>query len=257
MVQVELESVRKVYAGEVTALRDICLTIEAGKRFVLAGPSGCGKTTLLKVIAGLEQPDTGRILFNGRDMSKVEPKDRRVGMVFQNALLYPHLSAFENMAFAMRVEGSKTESEIRSAVRQTADLLGIGDLLGRMPGQLSGGQAQRVAIGKAFLREPTVLLLDEPMSHLDGPLKDQIEDLIVSLQRRRHLTIVYVTHDQAETLSIADRVCVMDGGTVQQVGTPEDVLFRPANRFVDHFFRRMKDRRTPSQLLDIQEKGKP
>lgn len=257
MTRVELQSIGKMYAGSVTALRDICLTIEAGQRFVLAGPSGCGKTTLLRVIAGLEPPDAGRVLFNGRDMSKVEPKDRRVGMVFQNALLYPHLSAFENMAFAMRVEGSKTESEIRSAVRQTAEMLGIGDLLERMPGQLSGGQAQRVAIGKAFLREPTVLLLDEPMSHLDGPLKDRIEDLIVTLQQRRHLTIVYVTHDQAEALSLADRVCVMDGGTVQQAGTPEDVLCRPANRFVDDFFRRMKVGRTKPELLDIQEKGKP
>ena len=236
MVQVELQSVRKVYAGGVTALQDTCLTIEAGQRFVLAGPSGCGKTTLLRVIAGLERPDGGRVLFDGRDMATVEPKDRRVGMVFQNALLYPHLSVFENLAFAMRVGGGKSEPDIRSAVYQTAETLGVGELLGRMPGQLSGGQAQRVAIGKALLREPAVLLLDEPMSHLDGPLKEQLQELIVSLQQQRRLTILYVTHDQTEALSIADQVCVMDRGMIQQVGTPQEVFSRPANRFVDDFF---------------------
>lgn len=257
MVQVELQSVGKVYAGSVIALQAVSVTIEAGQRFVLAGPSGCGKTTLLRVIAGLEQPDSGRVLFDGRDMTAVEPKDRRVGMVFQNALLYPHLSVFENLAFAMRVGASKSEAEILSAVRQTAATLGIGELLGRMPGQLSGGQAQRVAIGKALLRDPAVLLLDEPMSHLDGPLKEQLQELIVFLQQQRRLTILYVTHDQTEALSIADRVCVMDRGAIQQVGTPQEVFCRPANRFVDDFFRRMKIRWMEMENTDIQEKGKP
>ena len=157
----------------------------------------------------------------------------------------------------MRVEASKSKAEIQSAVRQTAATLGIGELLGRMPGQLSGGQAQRVAIGKALLREPAVLLLDEPMSHLDGPLKEQLQELIVSLQQQRRLTILYVTHDQTEALSIADRVCVMDRGMIQQVGTPQEVFCRPANRFVDDFFRRMKIRWMETEKTDIQEKGKP
>jgi multiple sugar transport system ATP-binding protein len=257
MTQVQLQSVRKVYAGGVTALQDVSLTIEAGQRFVLAGPSGCGKTTLLRVIAGLERPDGGRVLFDGRDMAAVEPKDRRVGMVFQNALLYPHLSVFENLAFAMRIEGRKSKGEIQSAVSQTAETLGIGELLGRMPGQLSGGQAQRVAIGKALLRDPAVLLLDEPMSHLDGLLKEQLQDLILTVQKLHRLTILYVTHDQAEALSIADRVCVMDRGSIQQVGTPQEVFCRPANRFVDDFFRRMKVRWANAEKTDIQEKGRP
>ena len=257
MTQVQLQSVRKVYAGGVTALQNVSVTIEAGQRFVLAGPSGCGKTTLLRVIAGLERPDGGRVLFDGRDMTAVEPKDRRVGMVFQNALLYPHLSVFENLAFAMRVGGGKGEAAIRAAVRETAETLGIGELLGRTPGQLSGGQAQRVAIGKALLRDPVVLLLDEPMSHLDGPLKEQLQELIITLQQQRRLTILYVTHDQTEALSIAERVCVMDRGSIQQVGTPQEVFCRPASRFVDDFFRRMKIRWADSENTDIQEKGRP
>ncbi len=257
MTRVELQSVRKVYAGDIPALLDICLTIESGQRYVLAGPSGCGKTTLLRIIAGLEQPDEGRVLFDGRDMAGVEPKDRRVSMVFQNALLYPHLSAFENLAFAMRVEGIKGEKEIRSAVHQMAEMLGIADLLGRMPGQISGGQAQRVAIGKAFLREPAIVLLDEPMSHLDGPLKDRIEDLIITLQRQRGLTIVYVTHDQTEAFSLADRICLLDRGLIQQVGTSRDIFYNPANSFVDQFFRRLKVPWVEKNTPDIQEKGKP
>ena len=257
MTQVELQSVRKVYAGGVTALQDVSVAIEAGQRFVLAGPSGCGNMILPRVIAGLEWPDGGRVLFDGRDMTVVEPKDRRVGMVFQNALLDRHLSVFENLAFAMRVRGEKNNGEIQWAcARQTAATLGIGELLGRMPGQLSGGQAQRVAIGKALLRDPAVPPLDEPMSHLDGPLKEQLGELIVTLQQQRRLTIVYVTHDQAEVLLVADWVCVMDRGRVLQVGTPQEVFCRPANRFVDDFFRRMKIRWADSENTDIQEKGK-
>jgi ABC-type sugar transport system ATPase subunit len=253
MIQVELQSVRKVFAGKVTALQDISLGIDAGQRFVLAGPSGCGKTTLLRVLAGLDKPDAGRVLFDGRDMATVEPKDRRVGMVFQNALLYPHLSVFENLAFALRVARDKNEAGIRSTVRETATTLGIGELLGRMPGQLSGGQAQRVAIGKALLREPGILLLDEPMSHLDGPLKDQLQELIVTIQAQKRLTVVYVTHDQAEALAIADQICVLDQGSVQQMGTPREVFCRPVNQFVDDFFRRI--RWANAEKTDNQEKG--
>jgi multiple sugar transport system ATP-binding protein len=239
MALIALKNIRKVYPNRVVALDGVDLEIPSGAIMALAGPSGCGKTTLLRVIAGLEPPTDGQVLFDGSDMATVEPMDRRIGMVFQNALLYPHLNVRDNLTFAVPKSNTDRQS-LDHTIKETAGLLGIGNLLSRRPDELSGGQARRVAMGKAILRNPAILLLDEPLSHLDEPQREAICQIIVDLHRKRNLTTLYVTHDRREALAIADRICVMDQGRIQQIGTPREIREHPANRFVAEFFKEPK-----------------
>jgi len=220
--------------GTTQALRDINLTIHAGEFFAIVGPSGCGKSTLLRLIAGLEHPDGGDIVLDGRRMNGVDPADRDVGMVFQNYALYPHLSVFENLAFGLRVRKVRKD-EIQRRVREVARFLGIEELLARRSKELSGGQRQRVALGRALVRRPKVLLMDEPLSNVDALLRDKMRVELRRLHEETGVTTLYVTHDQREALSMADRLLVLDDGRVQQVGTPFAVFQQPETAFVARF----------------------
>ncbi|MBI5495670.1 MAG: sn-glycerol-3-phosphate ABC transporter ATP-binding protein UgpC [Deltaproteobacteria bacterium] len=210
------------------------LEIADGEFVVLVGPSGCGKSTTLRMIAGLEEPTSGDVFIGERRVNDVPAGDRDVAMVFQSYALYPHLSVFENIAFGLRVR-KVPDVEVRKRVQEAADLLGLGELLHRKPGQLSGGQRQRVAMGRAIVRQPKVFLFDEPLSNLDAKLRGEVRAQIARLRRRLNTTIVYVTHDQVEAMTLADRVVVMADGHVQQVGGPMEVYRKPANRFVAGF----------------------
>jgi len=234
LTRIALQGVWKRFDG-VAALCDVDLEVASGRRLVIVGPSGAGKTTLLRILAGLEAPDAGRVGFDDDDVTAVPPERRDVAMVFQQANLYPHMTVYENLAFGLRVRKVR-RSVIDAAVREAAALLGIGDLLGRMPGTLSAGQRGRVALGRAVVRRPRVFCLDEPLANLDGPQRRQMRLEIARLQRRLGVTTVYVTHDQAEAMALADRLCVLEGGRVRQVGGPSEVYRRPADRFVAGFF---------------------
>ena len=218
--------------GDVTAVDDFTLAVGSGELLVLVGPSGSGKSTALRVLAGLEQPTTGRVHLDGRDVTTTPPHARGVAMVFQDYALYPHLTARQNIAFGLKV---RREPRITERVAAVAEQLGLSDALDRYPDQLSGGQQQRVALGRAMVREPAVYLMDEPLSNLDARLRLSAREDIVELHRRLGTTTVYVTHDQAEAMSMADRVAVMDAGRLQQVGTPQEIYDTPANQFVAGF----------------------
>ncbi|MCE4612199.1 MAG: ABC transporter ATP-binding protein [Desulfurococcales archaeon] len=237
MGEVFLDGVVKRF-GRVTAVNGVTLRIRDGEFFVLLGPSGCGKTTTLRLIAGLEFPDEGRIYIDGEDVTYKDPKDRNVAMVFQNYALYPHMTVFDNIAFPLymrRRELGLTKEEIRKRVVEVARLLRIDDLLNRKPGQLSGGQQQRVALARALVRRPRVWLMDEPLSNLDALLRLAMRAELKKLQKDLGITTVYVTHDQAEAMSMADRIAVMNEGRVVQVGSPEDVYLEPRHVFVATF----------------------
>ena len=210
------------------------LAVEDGEFLVLVGPSGCGKSTSLRLLAGLEHVDSGRLLIGDRDVTQLPPQERDVAMVFQNYALYPHMTVAENMAFALDVAGSSRD-ETNRRVRAAASLLEIEAFLDRKPKSLSGGQRQRVAMGRALVREPRVFLLDEPLSNLDAQLRVQTRTEIAGLQRRLGITTVYVTHDQVEAMTMGDRVAVLDRGVLQQCDTPREMYDRPANRFVAGF----------------------
>jgi multiple sugar transport system ATP-binding protein len=210
------------------------LTIDDGEFLVLVGPSGCGKSTSLRMLAGLEEIDDGRILIGDRDVTDVAPKDRDIAMVFQNYALYPHMTVAENMGFALKIAGVNKD-ERASRVLDAAKLLDLEPYLDRKPKALSGGQRQRVAMGRAIVREPQVFLMDEPLSNLDAKLRVQTRTQIASLQRRLGVTTVYVTHDQTEALTMGDRIAVLKDGVLQQVGTPRDLYESPANSFVAGF----------------------
>jgi len=216
------------------AVRDIHLTIDDGEFVVLLGPSGCGKTTLLRMIAGLLEPTTGRILLDGADITDLPAKRRDLAMVFQSYALYPHLSVRKNLAFPLTVQRLGAE-EIERRVREVADALEIGHLLDRKPKELSGGQRQRVAVGRALVRAPKAFLMDEPLSNLDAKLRTQTRHELSSLHRRLGATFVYVTHDQVEAMTMATRIVVLDAGSIEQVGTPEEVYDRPESVFVAGF----------------------
>jgi ABC-type sugar transport system ATPase subunit len=233
MAPVSFDGVSKRF-GTVEAVRELTLAIADGELMVLVGPSGSGKTTALRMLAGLEAVDAGRIEIGSRVVNDVSPRDRDVAMVFQDYALYPQMTVRDNMAFGLRRRGLE-RSEVDRRVTETCATLGLGDLLDRRPRQLSGGQQQRVALGRALVREPQVLLLDEPLSNLDAQLRVQARGEIKRLQSDVGTTMVYVTHDQTEALTLGDRIAVMNEGRLEQVGTPEELYERPANVFVGGF----------------------
>jgi ABC-type sugar transport system ATPase subunit len=220
--------------GTVEAVRDLTLEVSDGELMVLVGPSGSGKTTALRMLAGLEAIDSGRIEIGDRVVNSVSPRDRDVAMVFQDYALYPQMTVRDNMAFGLRRRGM-ARADVDRRVTSTSQTLGLGDLLDRRPRQLSGGQQQRVALGRALVREPQVLLMDEPLSNLDAQLRGQARGEIKRLQTEVGTTTVYVTHDQVEALTLGDRIAVLNDGALQQVGTPEELYERPANVFVGGF----------------------
>ncbi|MBK5256289.1 MAG: ABC transporter ATP-binding protein [Vicinamibacteria bacterium] len=232
-MRVRFEKVGKQF-GAHRALREIDLDIQSGECLVLLGPSGCGKTTLLRLLAGLEDADTGRILVGDRDVALVKPADRDVAMVFQNYALYPHLSVFENVAFPLRARGT-TSVELDRRVNAALARMDLAGLEGRRPSQLSGGQQQRVALARALVRNPAVYLMDEPLSNLDAQLRLQTRTELRRLQQELRTTTVYVTHDQGEAMTLGDRIALLRDGTIEQVGPPLELYRRPATRFVATF----------------------
>jgi sn-glycerol 3-phosphate transport system ATP-binding protein len=233
MAEVRISGVRKSF-GDVAVLHGIDTTIADGEFMVLLGPSGCGKSTLLRIVAGLEQQSAGDVSIGGRVVNDVEPKDRNIAMVFQNYALYPHLSVYDNMAYGLRVRGTP-RPEIERRVQEAARILELGQLLQRKPRQLSGGQRQRVAMGRAIVRDPQVFLFDEPLSNLDAKLRVQMRIEIRRLHQSIRTTSIYVTHDQVEAMTLADRLIVMNAGHAEQVGAPLEVYERPASVFVAGF----------------------
>ena len=235
MATVTFDKATRVYPGtERPAVDALDLHIEDGEFLVLVGPSGCGKSTSLRMLAGLEDVNAGRILIGDRDVTDVQPKDRDIAMVFQNYALYPHMTVADNMGFALKIAGTP-KAEIRQRVEEAAKILDLSQYLDRKPKALSGGQRQRVAMGRAIVRSPQVFLMDEPLSNLDAKLRVQTRTQIASLQRRLGVTTVYVTHDQTEALTMGDRIAVLKDGLLQQVGTPRDMYDTPANVFVAGF----------------------
>ncbi|MFP5334374.1 MAG: ABC transporter ATP-binding protein [Actinomycetes bacterium] len=235
MATVTYDKATRIYPGSDTPAVDaLDLEIQDGEFLVLVGPSGCGKSTSLRMLAGLEDVNEGRILIGDRDVTHVQPKDRDIAMVFQNYALYPHMTVADNMGFALKIAGVKKD-EIRRRVLEAAKILDLEPYLDRKPKALSGGQRQRVAMGRAIVRQPQVFLMDEPLSNLDAKLRVQTRTQIAQLQRRLGVTTVYVTHDQVEAMTMGDRVCVLKDGLLQQVGTPRELYDHPDNVFVAGF----------------------
>ena len=234
MAKVTLKDVKKTYSGGVDAVKGVSFDIPDGGFCVLVGPSGCGKSTLLRMVAGLETITSGEVAIGDRVVNQIEPADRDIAMVFQNYALYPHMSVYDNMAYGLR--NLKTpKDEIDKRVRDAAKILAIEGLLDRRPRQLSGGQRQRVAMGRAIVRKPQVFLFDEPLSNLDAKLRVQMRVEIKKLQRSLGVTSIYVTHDQVEAMTLSDKLVVMNGGRVEQIGLPAEVYRKPASRFVATF----------------------
>ena len=235
MASVTFEAASRIYPGTtVPAVNKLNLVVNDGEFLVLVGPSGCGKSTSLRMLAGLEEIDAGRILIGDKDVTNVAPKDRDIAMVFQSYALYPHMTVAENMGFALKIAG-KSKEERDKRVRDAAKLLDLEPYLDRKPKALSGGQRQRVAMGRAIVREPQVFLMDEPLSNLDAKLRVATRTQIAALQRRLGITTVYVTHDQVEAMTMGDRVAVLKDGLLQQVDTPRNLYDNPANAFVAGF----------------------
>jgi ABC-type sugar transport system ATPase subunit len=234
MATVELRQVEKKYPNGYHAVRDVSIEIADGEFLVLVGPSGCGKSTTLRMVAGLEEISGGQIVIDGKVVNDLEPGDRDIAMVFQNYALYPHMTVADNMAFGLKMRRVPA-AEIERRVKEAAEILAIGPLLTRRPRELSGGQRQRVALGRAIVREPKVFLFDEPLSNLDAKLRVQTRAEIARLHRRLASTVIYVTHDQVEAMTLGDRIAVMNHGAVQQIAAPLEIYRRPANRFVAAF----------------------
>ena len=234
MAQVHLRGVKKTYDNKVAVIHGIDMEISDGEFIVIVGQSGCGKSTLLRMVAGLERITGGQVAIGDRVVNELEPKDRDIAMVFQNYALYPHMSVYKNMAYGLRIRGLPKD-DIDARVRKAAKILELDKLLDRLPRQLSGGQRQRVAMGRAIVREPAVFLFDEPLSNLDAKLRVQMRLEIKQLQRELGVTSIYVTHDQVEAMTLADRLIVMNAGVAEQIGTPMDVYDKPASVFVAGF----------------------
>ncbi|MDS0300809.1 ABC transporter ATP-binding protein [Halogeometricum sp. S1BR25-6] len=235
MSEVRFERVRKVYEGDIVAVDDFSLDIEDGEFVTVVGPSGSGKSTLLRMLAGLEEISSGSISIGDRVVNNVPAQDRNVAMVFQNYALYPHMTVRKNMSYGLKLTSDLSDDEIADRVEEAAEMMGIEDQLGKKPAALSGGQQQRVATGRAIVREPEVFLMDEPLSNLDAKLRAHMRTELQRIQDDLETTTVYVTHDQEEALTMSDRVVILDGGDLQQVGTPKEVFNRPANLFVADF----------------------
>jgi multiple sugar transport system ATP-binding protein len=231
---VSLENVNKVYENGFHAVKDFNLSIADGEFMVLVGPSGCGKTTALRMVAGLEDITSGILRIGGKEANDETPKERDIAMVFQNYALYPHMTVAENIGFALKLR-HMPKDQLKAKVNEAADILGLTDWLDRKPGQLSGGQRQRVAMGRAIVREPSVFLMDEPLSNLDAKLRVQMRAEVARIQQRMGVSTIYVTHDQVEAMTMGDRVTVMRDGTVQQVATPQTLYDSPDNVFVAAF----------------------
>ena len=234
MAQVHMRGVKKSYDNKLEVIHGIDMEIADGEFIVIVGPSGCGKSTLLRMVAGLERITGGEVAIGDRVVNELEPKDRDIAMVFQNYALYPHMSVYDNMAYGLKIRGM-AKDEIDRRVRKAAKTLELGTFLDRRPRQLSGGQRQRVAMGRAIVREPAVFLFDEPLSNLDAKLRVQMRLEIKRLQRELAVTSIYVTHDQIEAMTMADRLIVMNAGVADQIGTPMDVYDKPASVFVAGF----------------------
>jgi sn-glycerol 3-phosphate transport system ATP-binding protein len=233
MAILELHGLAKSF-GETSVLKAIDITLASGEMLVIVGASGCGKSTLLRLVAGLESASAGRILLDGVDITRQDPSKRDIAMVFQNYALYPHMSVAQNMGYALKLRGENSAA-IAAKVEEAASLLGLGELLGRRPAQLSGGQRQRVAMGRAIVRHPKLFLFDEPLSNLDAKLRVSMRAEIRRLQKRLGITSLYVTHDQVEAMTMADRLIVMEAGRAAQIAAPMEVFERPASRFVAQF----------------------
>ncbi len=234
MATVSLEQVNKVYSNGFHAVQDLDLDVRDGEFMVLVGPSGCGKTTALRMVAGLEDISSGTLRIGGKPVNDVTPKDRDIAMVFQNYALYPHMTVSENIGFALTMR-KMPKPKIQAKVKETAEILGLTEWLNRKPGQLSGGQRQRVAMGRAIVREPSVFLMDEPLSNLDAKLRVQMRAEVQRIQRRIAVATMYVTHDQVEAMTMGDRVAVMRSGVLQQVDHPQHLYDHPDNLFVAAF----------------------
>ena len=229
-----MKGLKKVYDNKVTAVHDVNLEIKDKEFIVLVGPSGCGKSTTLRMVAGLEEISGGELYIDGRLVNEVAPKDRDIAMVFQNYALYPHMTVYDNLAFALKLRKEKKDV-IDKKVREVAEILDITQYLKRKPKALSGGQRQRVAIGRAMVRDPKVFLMDEPLSNLDAKLRNQMRAEIIKLRSRINTTFMYVTHDQTEAMTLGDRIVIMKDGYVNQIGTPQEVFNKPVNLFVAGF----------------------
>jgi multiple sugar transport system ATP-binding protein len=234
MAEITLDRLTKVYGDGTRAVSDLDLEIDDGEFVVLVGPSGCGKTSALRMVAGLEPITSGRVLIGDEVVNKLPPKDRDIAMIFQNYALYPHMSAYENMAFGLKLRGMKRERR-SERVTGTARTLGLAEVLPKKPRTLSGGQRQRVAMGRAIVREPRAFLMDEPLSNLDAKLRVEMRAEIARLQRELQVTTIYVTHDQVEAMTLGDRVAIMRDGVLQQVAKPQELYDRPRNLFVAEF----------------------
>jgi len=234
MSEVIMKGLKKVYDNKVTAVHDVNLVIKDKEFVVLVGPSGCGKSTTLRMVAGLEEISDGELYIDGRLVNDVAPKDRDIAMVFQNYALYPHMTVYDNLAFALKLR-KVPKAEIDKKVKEVAEILDITQYLKRKPKALSGGQRQRVAIGRAMVRDPKVFLMDEPLSNLDAKLRNQMRAEIIKLRSRIDTTFMYVTHDQTEAMTLGDRIVIMKDGFVNQIGTPQEVFNRPVNLFVAGF----------------------
>ena len=249
MAKVLLRDVRKSY-GELQVIHGVSMDVADGEFVVIVGPSGCGKSTLLRMVAGLEIITGGEVVIGDRVVNQLEPKDRDIAMVFQNYALYPHMSVRENMAYGLKIRGFE-KSDIESRVQRVAGILELGALLDRTPRQLSGGQRQRVAMGRAIVREPAVFLFDEPLSNLDAKLRVQMRAELQALHKRLSTTSLYVTHDQVEAMTLANRMIVMNGGRAEQIGAPLEVYAKPASTFVASFIGS-----PPMNLIPVERAGR-
>jgi sn-glycerol 3-phosphate transport system ATP-binding protein len=234
MAAVSLKDVRKSYTADLQVIHGVSMEIADGEFIVILGPSGCGKSTLLRMVAGLETITAGEVVIGGRVVNNLEPKDRDIAMVFQNYALYPHMSVYDNMAYGLRIRGLSKE-DIETRVQKAAGILELGSFLDRKPRALSGGQRQRVAMGRAIVREPRVFLFDEPLSNLDAKLRVQMRGELQALHRRLGTTSLFVTHDQVEAMTLAQRMIVMNAGRAEQIGAPLEIYAKPATSFVAGF----------------------